>query len=198
MLKLNVMRVPVALTAVLALGACGGLLDSKQPAAQTWWLEPLDEPATTDDRPRHSLQLELAVAPGLDSNRIMALDSKARFSPYAGSQWVEDLPELLEFLLGRSLVASGKFVGVDDYIPASLHSTCHLRIQVLAFHGHLDESAQTSSVEVALEGRYRCGEAARSVKARASVAVQGNHMPEIVAAFQHALNKVQRELLGQL
>jgi len=178
-------------------GACGSLLSSDQPAAQTWWLEPpeLTAPAAHEEQSR--LLLRMSVAPGLDTDEVMTLNPEARFSPYAGAHWADRLPELLDSLLSRGLESSGAFSRVSDWSDRE-DPPCRLSLQAVRFYTRLDGNNDATSVEVAFEGRYRCEGEARAVKAAASVPVKGNRMPEVVAAYQAGLQQAAQGLLEQL
>jgi ABC-type uncharacterized transport system auxiliary subunit len=179
------------------LSSCASLLDSDQPAAQTWWLEPPSLSAVAGEQPPAPLALRVSVAPGLDSDLVMTLNPEARYSPYAGAHWADRLPELIDSLLTRSFSDSGQFSRVGAW-RATDGPACRLDLQLVRFHARLDSSNLATAAEVAFEGRYRCGDDIQSLKAAASVPVSGNQMPQVVAAFQAGLQQAAQQLLAQL
>lgn len=190
-------RTLLALAICWLASGCGGLLESDSPAAQTWWLEPPALTAAGGADNRGPLVLRVSVAPGLDTDEIMSLDPDARLSPFAGAHWADRLPELLDSLLTRGLAASGRFSRVGDWSTTD-EPPCRLHLQAVRFHSRLDGARTAQSVEVAFEGRFRCPGESRTVTASASQSVSGNRMPEVVAAFQRALDEATRSLVSQL
>jgi ABC-type uncharacterized transport system auxiliary subunit len=185
----------LALT-VLA-SACSSLLTSDEPAAQTWWLDPPNLPGAGDGETRGPLVLRVSVAPGLNTDEIMSLDPEARFSPFSGANWADSLPELLDSLLTRGLATSGLFTRVGDWSTVD-EPPCRLSLQAVSFHARLDGNRSAQSVEVSFEGRYRCQGDSMPVSASATQPVSGNRMPEVVAAFQRALDEAAKKLATQL
>lgn len=188
-------RCAIVLAQTLLLCACSGLLSSDQPAARTWWLEPLQ--ANTAGTGGPALRLHLGVVPGLDSDEILTLSPDARLSRFQGAYWAGHLPELLESLLARSLQSSGRFAAVTPTGQAG-PGECRLDLEARRFYAVLDAADSARSVDVELAGQLACDGSSKPIRATASVPVSGNHLPSVVAAFQNALDEATRELLGQL
>jgi ABC-type uncharacterized transport system auxiliary subunit len=101
---------PALALLTLLLASCSGVMDSAQPARQYYMLVPYAGSAGTSD-PSTGPVLSVAVSavPGLDSNRVQALSSDARLSPYANARWPDHLPEVLSSVIQRSLASTGRF-----------------------------------------------------------------------------------------
>jgi hypothetical protein len=96
----------VLLTAML--GGCMPDLKSDLPPDRVYWLE---VPELSDPP---AVNLNLAVVPGLDSDRVWLLQRDQRLNFYAGAYWPDNLRPLLDSLLSRALNAqrSGAEVAV--------------------------------------------------------------------------------------
>ena len=191
------LRVFVVLLLVLVISACGGLNRSDKPASTTWWLEPyIALSANTANEQVVYLELSVSVVPGLDSHRILTLSDTAEINKFAAARWAESLPELFESLVGRSLEASGRYQIMS---PGGGSAVCKLELELTEFFAKLDSVGRTSSVQVAVSGRYQCdGSESKLVKMDAMVPVRDDRMSVIVAGFQASFDKVMQSLLEQL
>ncbi len=190
-------RRTLAILALTALGltACSGLLESDAPPVTTWWLEPADLAAEAIDE-RRSLALDLAVVPGLDTEWILNLDGQARLNHYAGAEWPEHLPELLESLVARSLESAGWGpIRSSDY---ARDGECLLYLETRAFQGRIDGSGVTRSVSVAFAGRMDCDGQVTPLAMNREVSVNDNRLRDIVAAFQVGLDQALGDLARQM
>jgi cholesterol transport system auxiliary component len=184
---------------IMSLAACSGLTSSDAPANRTWWLEPYTGSTlslTAESVPL--VEVSVSAVPGLDTNRILTLSDDAELNRYAAARWAENLPELVESLVGRTLESSGRFEVVTERGRAGLED-CELQLEVREFFAHLDSGGGTSGVRVAVSGRYQCG-AAEAVPLRLSAAVPvgGERMTVIVGAFQEAFDSVMEDLLKSI
>jgi ABC-type uncharacterized transport system auxiliary subunit len=182
---------------VLLLGGCGGLLQSDGAPSSIWWLEPLAAPAApSKSATARPIGLQVSVVPGLDTDRVLTLDTRAQLSRLAGAHWAEFLPELLFSLVSRSLEEAGWEAGAAH----GLHEEdCLLHLEARRFWIRLDAQDQARSAEVSLAGQLRCGnQAAAPIEASASIPIPVHRMPEIVAATQQALDQTLTDLLAQL
>jgi len=178
------------LSAMIWLTACGGLTQSNKPAASKWLLKPYDSSsgtAVTAEAPRVSVTL--SVVPGLDTDKILTLSSASELGHFAGARWVDNLPELLDSTINRSLKASGRFNVVPSNTSAGLDA-CSLSLEVQKFY------ATGNQAQVAVAGDYTCknGESV-PIQASASTGFQENRISTIVAAFQTATDKVTQTIL---
>lgn len=184
------------LTLMMA-GGCAPLLESDQPSASTWWLEPtrLDLSAISGDaRP---LSLSVTVVPGLDSNRMLTLDPEARLDHVAGAHWADHLPELVTSLVTRSLEGAPRFPAIsrNGYRRGG---ECLLALEVRAFQVQLDADQVARSVSVEIAGLYRCDDTHRVLRLSANTPVVANRVPLIVEAFQAAFDDNMRQLVEAL
>lgn len=191
----QLMTPTLLLTLGLGLSGCGNILKSDAPAITEWWLVPaqLSPGAAPLQWP---LVLSLDVVPGLDTDRILNLNDSARLNSYSGALWTDPLPKVLQSVVQRSLeTISDAPVRIG---PRAGDHACHLQIEVREFFGQVDNSNITQTVQLDMHGQLNCPEFSRTLSSRQSVAVIGNRMGDIVAAFQQALDKGQQDIAHQL
>ena len=181
------------------LGACSGLNRSDEPANKTWWLQPytgmVQMAFPTAVLP---VAVDVTVVPGLDTNRILTLADNAQLNHYAAARWVDNTPELLTSLTSRTLLATGRFQ-VEPGRSMRRAEGCRLQLEVKEFFATITASGQTTSVQVAADGKYLCGPGSPiAITLGAAVPVADESMTGIVAAFQQALDEVMEDLLNQL
>jgi len=188
------------LMAVFALTACSGVLQSEKPAINVWWLQPVSTAPRADNAVSPvTLALDITTVPGIDSGRILALSSDAQLKPYAGARWADEVPDLADSLITRSLKASGRFDVVQHGRAGAVAPDCTLRLELNEFFGNLDSAGHTRGVSVAIDGSFRCGQGgAHAVASRADVDVAADNMSVIVAAFQQALDQVTLDIIKQI
>ena len=193
----NNLLIVCVLIPLFFVNACSGLNRSDKPATTSWWLEPYtDYSFARSDDLALLLDLSVTVVPGLDSHRILTLSENAELNKYAGARWVDSLPELVQSLVGRSLEASGQFTIISGHGGAEI---CYLKLELREFFANLSPGGQTTAVQVAVSGRFKCdGSEAIPVRVDAAVPVHDDRMTVIVAAFQQALDSVMRDLLQQI
>lgn len=179
-----------------ALAGCAGLLDSDAPPTSEWWLEPVI-PAQSVNRGTQSLTLDLAVVPGLDTDRILNLGPSARLNHYAGAHWPDHLPEVLGSVLARSFEGAG-WGSVAQGQRAASSDGCLLQLETRSFYGRVNADDVTGRVEVRFDGQLVCGDDVRRVSTRQEVTVGENRMASIVAAFQAGLGASVNDLTEQL
>ncbi len=181
------------LAALFALAGCTPILESSQPATSTWWLEPTQvDRASIAGEPR-PLALSVAVVPGLDSDRILTLDPDARLDHIAGAHWADHLPELVTSLVTRSLEGAPRFpvISRHDY---RRDGECRLSLEVRQFQVMLDAGNISRSVAVDIAGLYHCDDKRQVLALSATAPVTANRLPEIVRAFQTAVDDSMRQL----
>lgn len=182
--KTPFIRATVTLVLVLPfLAACSGLLDSEQPAKQYFLLQPLDESSSP-----HAVELELKVVPGLDTDRIQGLAGDASLHRYENARWPDNLPEVLQSVMQRSL--DGADAGENDPLAVNL--------EVQEFFGRMNGSGETHSVRVKIAGTVTCKNQSHRIELSASPNVISQNLASIVAAHQAGLDEVTRQLLRKL
>jgi ABC-type uncharacterized transport system auxiliary subunit len=169
--------------AMPVISACSGLLESEQPARQYWMLSPV----TDLEPPSRPVVLDLSAVPGLDTDRVQALAHDAALHRYANARWADNLPEVLDSVLTRSL---------DN--PDASGAAWRLELQVHEFFGRMNSAQQTTSVSVSVAGTVQCQETRHRLNAHASPEVRSENLSAIVAAHQAGLDDVTRQLVRQL
>ena len=194
---MNMPLIRLSLTVLLPLlaTACSSLLNSNKPPVETFWLEPLAPIASaTANAPGPGLTLSLDVVPGLDTDRVLTLGPDARLNHYAGARWADNLPELLESLIRRSVAGAGRFSSVNTGRRAE-HGGCLLQLEAQEFFSILNDAGETRSVEIKMQGRFECASALTPVRLNASVPVRQQSMSSIVAGYQQGIDEVLESLL---
>lgn len=176
-------RRPLAalLVAVLAgtAAACSFPLQQSGPPARTYWLEPAEVEGVARLR-----AVEATAVPGLDTNRLLALDDDRQLVPYAGARWAGDLPDLVASVVARSL-------GARD--PAG-SVTLHLEIRRF----FVERSAGSAGEAVVAVAAWRDGAAGAPETFRAREPVDTRRLGAVADAFQTALDRVVAELADWL
>lgn len=189
----------------LALAGCGGLLDSKLAAPQSYVLRlaPRNSPAgAVAPKPAGSVLLQRPEAgPGLDSNRIALLRSDQRFDYYAASLWAAPAPDVVEAVIVDALRAGGSFDAVfDDSAPFA--PRYNLRVTLRRFEAdYTSEGGGSGSgaptVHVVLDctlGRHRDRALLASFTAQGSARAGEDKLNSVVNAFQAATATAMTEL----
>lgn len=180
------------------LTACSGILSSEQPPQQTYVLEPATL-STTKPAARELpvLVLTLDAVPGLDTNRIQALDADARLIQYANARWPDFLPEVLASVIRRSLLSSGRFSTITTGSSVTPDSW-DLTLEVQQFYGVQMVRGSTARVSAAIGGVLRCREQDHRMNLSASVPVNEERLSVVVKAHQQALDEVTSQLWDQI
>jgi ABC-type uncharacterized transport system auxiliary subunit len=190
---------PGLLVIQILLSACSGMLSSDQPAQQTYLLEPvtLSTAISASEAAPPALTLTLRAVPGLDTDRIQALDADARLIQYANARWPDFLPEVLTSVVRRSLLSSGRFATITTgsrVVPNSWE----LDLEVRQFYGIQQIRGTTERVSVYFGGSLRCGEQTHRIELTSSVPVSEERLSVVVKAHQQALDEVTRQLWARI
>ncbi len=198
MMMKNRSRLTILALAFLLLSACSSVMDSKRAARQTYLLTP-DPSINAEAAPSTApgLAVAISVAPGLDTDRIIALSPDAKLSPYANARWPDHLPEVITSVLKRSLAASGKFSSVEASSRASGDDWL-LTLELQQFYGIQNSAGETSSVRVELAGSLACNGRNVPIRVSDSNSVSEERLSAVVAAHQRGLNNVTRLVLEQM
>ena len=177
-----------------SIAACSGMLNSNQPAERVYWLEPfIVQQAVVTDSSRPSLAVSVSAAPGLDTDRLLILEPGARLNHYAAARWPDNIPEVLESLLRTTLESTGRFSRLARG-PASRSMDWALELEVRELY----TLANARRVHMVLSGYVSCGMSDYAIAMQATAGIDDDRLSEIVAAYQHALNEVSRQLVAQL
>ena len=189
---------PALAAMTMLLAACSGVMDSKQPARQSYMLAPYSgaaDAASTAQVPE--LSMTVSAVPGLDTDRVQALSSDARLNQYANARWPDHLPEVLTSVMKRSLASTGRFSAVEESTRASGDGWL-LQLEVQQFYGIRNASGDTSAVIVEMTGSIECNDLRGSFTLSDSNAVGDERLSAVVAAHQQGLDDVTRQLLDQI
>ena len=194
-------RFAKAFTAVLwalAAAGCSGLLTSEEPARQHYLLQPLTA-AGGGFEGGHGTVLHFGfdVVPGLDTDRILALDPDARLVPYANARWPDYLPEVMGSVLRRSLESTGRFARIESGGRAG-EGDWVLGLELRAFYGIRDAAGSTGTVRVALAGTLTCAGDIHRLDLAESATVAAERLAAVVAAHQAALDAATRDLIARV
>ena len=183
----------------LALSGCGSLLTSDRPATTTWWLEPLPPAGDAMAFPGgEDLSLEVTVVPGLDTDRIMTLSPDNQLSHLAGARWADNLPDVLDSVLRRSLQATRS----DAWqIPGNCVEPvegCQVRVEFREFFAVLDGQGTVKSTRISYTVDMQCGGRGQAIGSTRQTPVHLESKKDVVAAMQQGLNAFTRTLRTDL
>ncbi len=177
-----------------SIAACSGILNSNQPAERVYWLEPLlVQQAVVTDSSQPSLAVSVSAAPGLDTDRLLILEPGARLNHYAAARWPDNIPDVLESLLRTTLESTGRFSRLTRG-PISRSTDWALELEIRELY----TLANARRVRMVLSGYVSCGASDYAIAMQATAGIDDDRLSEIVAAYQHALNEVSRQLVTQL
>jgi ABC-type uncharacterized transport system auxiliary subunit len=192
---------PFLLLSTLAsslLTACSGMMDSAQPAKQTYMLMPLPgSPSTATVQQKPALAVSLGAVPGLDTDWIQRLGDDASLTRYANARWPDHLPEVLTSVIQRSLASSGRFSAVEQSSRAT-GDAWMLQLEVEKFYGLQGATGETTSVVTQVAASIECNNHGESFSVNDSVAVGSERLSSVVAAHQQGLNDVTQQLLKKI
>ncbi len=177
------------------IAACSGLLNSDQPAERVYWLEALVvQQAVVADASLPSLAVSVAAVPGLDTDRLLILGPGARLNHYAAARWPDNIPEVLESLLRTTVESTGRYSRVTaGSTSRSTNWALELEVRELYTLANVSEN-----VRMVLSGYVSCRASDHAIAIQATVGIDDNRLSQIVAAYQHALHEVSRQLVTQL
>jgi cholesterol transport system auxiliary component len=185
------------MSCVLALAGCGGLLDSKMAAPQSYVLR-LPPPAPqAGEATLGSVMVQRPDAgPGLNSDRIALVREGGRFDFFAAARWAAPAPDLVESVLVDSLRATGRYSAVmDDASPFAPHYD--LRVTLRRFEADYTAGG-APIVHVVLDctlGRRRDRQLLASFTAQGSARAEANRLGAVIAAFEAASAAAVGQLL---
>ncbi len=197
-MMLRQQRLLIILMSLFGIVACADMLDSNQPAERTYWLQPLIVQRTeTDKGSLPSLVVTIRAAPGLDTDRMLILESGARLNHYAAARWTDSVPEVLESLLRRTLESTGEYARVSGS-KGTRSADWQLELEVREFYTLATSPAGASQVRMALSGYVNCSDADHVISMLANVDLDDERLSVIVAAHEKALHEVSRQMVSQL
>jgi len=127
-------------------------------------------------------------APGLDGPHIILVQADHRMNFYLGSRWPAPLPDMVEALAVQTLRASGEWQSVQDS-GSPFTSEYLLSISVRRFEADYTRARSAPEIRVVLDctlGARAGRELVASFVAEGSATAAGDHMSEVIAAFEAA------------
>ena len=202
-----------ALLSAAALSGCTGLFHSNARPEQVYYLR---APAANASNvsgavaggasngaavvPPASLRVTHPLtSPGLDSPRIMLVQSDHRMNFFAGSRWPSAASDVVESLLVQTLRASGAWASVED-TASPFPSDYLLQTSVRRFEADYTGGAVAPVVHVVIDcliGRGEGRDVIANFSVSASAPAAGNRLSEVVAAFEQASGTALDSLAAQ-
>jgi ABC-type uncharacterized transport system auxiliary subunit len=192
-----------AVLLALSGSGCSLLVGKSARPEQTYFLRAADVSAEQTPRQGHgSIRVMHPVAdPGLDTARIVLLESQRRMGFYADSHWSAALPDLVEALAVETLRTSGSWGSVEDSTGA-FPTDYMLQITIRRFEADYGAGSAAPgtapTVHVVLEcliGRGDGHDVLASYVAEGSATPAENRLTEVVAAFQLASGTALKALI---
>ena len=199
----------------LCLTGCSGLFQSKAKPEQVYFLrapavasyapaQPADSAAAAPAAAAAAMPVSLRVtrplaSPGLDTARIVLVQTDHRMNFYSGSRWPAPATQLVEALAVETLRATGAWTSVQDS-TSPFPSDYLLQIHVRRFEADYTEGGGAPVVHVVLDcvvGRRQGREVLATFTASGSAAAVANRQAEVVAAFEQATGTALQSLSQQ-
>jgi cholesterol transport system auxiliary component len=174
------------------LSGCSGLFETETPPTQSYVLRVVP-PAERESQPlKGTLRVSHPLAaPGLESERIVLVQSDHRLSYFQGSRWAANLPDVVEALAIETLRGTGVWTIVQGS-NSGFPNDYTLQISVRRFDADYSENPNAPVVRVAFDcivGRRVDRELLSSFAAEATEVVSENRLASVVEAFERATNK---------
>ncbi len=183
--------------AAVILSGCSGL-PIAGPAPKLYTLSPKSSfPADLPVVDRQ-LGIDRPTSPaGLATTRIAAARGPYAIDYFAGAQWIDDAPNMVQRLLIESFENSKRIVGVGPE-SVSLRSDFVLRVELREFQAEYAAGSEVPTINVRINVKLvRMPQ--RHIFASATMErvlpSQDNRMSSIIATFDEALGKVLRDIV---
>jgi cholesterol transport system auxiliary component len=187
-----------ALAPLVALAACGGVLQTHETAPVVYALAApavAKAPATV----AATLLLARPVArPGLDSERIAVRLPDRRLDAYAGARWSAPLPRLVEALLLDSFRSAGGWRTVVTE-QSAFSGRYLLQTEILDFAADYAAGGGAPLVRVVLRGELGLAAERRlvaSVEGHGEARADADRQRDVAAAFEAAAGAAVAELVA--
>ncbi|EDP65695.1 hypothetical protein BAL199_02684 [alpha proteobacterium BAL199] len=134
---------------------------------------------------------------GLATTRIAVIRGAHRIDYYAGAQWIDDAPNMVQRLLIESFENSKAIIGVGRE-SVSLRSDFVLRVELREFQAEYQEGVEAPKVNVRINAKLVRMPQRRiiaSTTVERVIASPDNKIHSIVDTFDQALGKVLRDIV---
>lgn len=178
-------------------GACG-IIPTPRPAPQLYTLSPKSTFKSDFAPVDWQLGVEAPSAPaGLASARIAVTRKPLTLEYFAGAQWIDDAPAMVQRLLIESFENSKRIVGVGR-LAVALRSDYVLQPELREFQAEYRDGAAAPKIRVRINAKLIKMPERRIIASETFeriVDAPDNRMPVIVKTFDQALGKVMRDLV---
>jgi len=174
------------------LSGCSGLFETDTPPVQSYVLRVAAPPEVAGQPLKGTLRVSHPLAaPGLESDRIVLVQSDHRLSYFQASRWAASLPDVVEALAIETLRGTGMWTIVQGS-SSGFPNDFTLQITVRRFDADYSQNPNAPVVRVAFDcivGRRVDRELLSSFTAEATETVGENRLASVVEAFERATNK---------
>jgi cholesterol transport system auxiliary component len=198
------MRVPARLSRqwaptiiALALAGCGGLIGGSSPAQLYRVAAVHASPPGLPHLPVQVLIDEPLAPAGLDTTRIALSRSAVSIEYFADSEWIDRVPLMVQAALLESFEDS-KALNAINRESLGLHADFILKTEIRHFEALYGSPDQAPEVWVAISTRLvnpSGGDIVSQASFERRVRAEINQVPQIVLAFQEALEGVMEEIV---
>ncbi len=183
---------------VLLLAGCEGILPGIGPPPKLYTLTPKSTFAA--DLPEADWQLvveEPLAAGGLNIVRIALRSKPTDLNYFAGAQWTERAPRMVQTLMVESFENSGRIIAVGRQ-AIGLRSDFNIKSELREFQAEYAQENAAPLVRVRLNAKI-VKQPRRAIIASANfeavAQAEANSIDDVVVAFDTALGKVLRQIV---
>ena len=183
---------------VIILTGCEGILPGLGPPPKLYTLTPKSTFAA--DLPKADWQLvveEPLAAGGLNIVRIALRSKPTNLNYFAGAQWTERAPRMVQTLLVESFENSGRIIAVGRQ-AIGLRSDFNIKSELREFQAEYAQENVAPLVRVRLNAKI-VKQPRRDIIASANfeavAQAEANSIDDVVVAFDTALGKVLRQVV---
>jgi cholesterol transport system auxiliary component len=181
----------------LVLAGCGGLFETDGQPVQSYVLRVTPSEPQKGTPIKGTLRVSRPLtSPGLESERIVLVQSDHRLDFFTASRWAGNLPDVIESLAVERLRSTAVWSVVQDSRSA-FPGDYTLQITVRRFEADYTQNAELPVVRVAFDcimGRRLDRELLAAFSAEVNEPAAANRLAAVVGAFEVATNKALAEI----
>jgi cholesterol transport system auxiliary component len=185
--------------AAFLLVGCSDLIGPTSTPRQIYLLQPTGGASTAGAKVDFSLAISTTTdSQHLDSSRIALTQSDTSIDYYAGSEWSDHLPVLVQNALVEAFENSGRIEAVASD-TGGFHADYFLQAEIRDFQAHYSVPDGIPMIRVRIEAKLaptRGREIVADLNAVHEIAASGNSVPEVVRAFDQALGEVFSQIVN--